>query len=59
VLNFSGALKNWWIHKPIEIAESICVISNRSRPGDGDETAGVRLCHWLKEEGSEWRMFLS
>jgi len=57
VLSFltSGELKSWLVHKPIEIAKSICVISNRSRPGDGDECAGVRLCHWLKEEGSEWK----
>jgi len=30
-------------------------VSFQERIGDGDETAGVRLCHWLKEEGSEWK----
>jgi len=57
VVNFltSGELKCWLSNKPVEIVDKILIISNRNRPGDGDECAGVRLCQWVKEEGSEWK----
>ena len=53
----SSALRHW-----LTLNESVArdpktplrVISNRNRPGDGDESAGVRLLQWLHHEGSEW-----
>jgi len=36
------------------VLSNIRIISNRNREGDGDETAGVRLCQRIKEKGSEW-----
>jgi len=41
-------------NKSDEMAQILLMISNRNRPGDGDESAGVRLCDWVKEARSTW-----
>ena len=50
VLNFSnsGELMAWLKCSAREA--DIRIISNRFRKGDGEESAGVRLCQWLQQE---------
>jgi len=51
----SYSMKHWLKEKDPETLKDIRVISNRFREGDGEESAGVRLCSWFKDENSEWK----
>jgi len=50
----SSSLMSWLALNHRE-SNKIRIISNRNRPGDGDESAGVRLLQWLRQKESEWQ----
>jgi len=61
VIQFQGSkeLLNWLsIHGRRDNSASqqqISIISNGYRENDGGESAGIRLCQFLKQDGSEWK----
>ena len=54
----SSSLRSWLsLNYQINRTTKFGVISNRTREGDGDECAGVRLFQWLRQKGSEYAHF--
>jgi len=51
-------LKDWFQRNGLKLSKKekkeLRIISSRNRPSDGDETAGERLCQWLKDPKSQW-----